>query len=479
MLSLAGALGGVLLAAGLLQILRQLLVRSLARGADVHLNLTVLAVTLVIAVVSGFAANLLPALHVSRIAPSQVLRSGGSAGTSRGQNNLRSALIILQVAIALGLLICSSLLLRNLHSLRSTDLGFSPDNLLTEEIDLTPVNYTGRDYLPSFYTPLLDRIHAIPGVTAAGIINMVPLEDSGMNGDVQIVGHPPAPPNQEQLAEIRVVSPDVANVFPTPLRRGRLLSNALDTASSQPVAIVNQAFVDKFFSPGEDPLGKQIERDQKITIVGVTANIRQDLMQPPMAEMDFPAAQMPKDWQSILSTMTLVIRTKVEPTSINGALRAAIHQVDPTVPFRPALTMQDIISDTLIFQRLMSWLFGIFAGLALTLSLVGIYGMVHHEVELRTRDIGIRMALGSTRARVVLQILRRVAVLMLGGIALGWALTLAMQKVLASVIELHPAHDAAFLIALTLTLALIGVAASLLPARRAATIDPMQALRTD
>jgi len=141
--------------------------------------------------------------------------------------------------------------------------------------------------------------------------------------------------------------------------------------------------------------------------------------------------------------------------------------------------MQDIIADTLTFQRLESWLFGIFAALALTLSLVGIYGMVHHEVELRTRDIGVRMALGSSRGAVVRQILGRVAILMLAGIGCGWMLTLALRKILASVVELHAAHDAAWLIALTLTLAVVGIAASLLPARRAASIDPMQALRAE
>jgi putative ABC transport system permease protein len=141
--------------------------------------------------------------------------------------------------------------------------------------------------------------------------------------------------------------------------------------------------------------------------------------------------------------------------------------------------MAQVIDDSLVFERMENWLFGIFAGFALLLAVIGLYGLIQHEVELRTRDIGIRMALGSTRGRVMAQIILRVTLLMTIGITLGWTLTLALQKVLASVIEMHAAHDAALLLALTLTLALIGIAASLLPARRAASIDPMQALRTE
>ena len=385
---------------------------------------------------------------------------------------------MVQVAIALSLLVCSGLLLRNLHSLRSTDLGFSPDNLLTEEIDLTAANYSHRDILNSFYQPLIERVRVIPGVTEAGIINYMPVDDYGMNSDVKIAGHPPAPPNQEQLAEVRIVTAGVTKAIGASLLRGRLLSDSLDTPTSALVATVNQAFVDKFFAAGEDPIGKQLIRDDgKITIVGVTSNIRQNIAAPPMAEMDFPAAHSTGGLDSVLPNMVLVVRTKVPPQSIVGALRDAIKQVDPTVPFRPALTMQDIIADTLTFQRLESWLFSIFAALALLLSMVGIYGVIHHEVELRTRDIGIRMALGSTRRTVLVQVLRRVALLMLAGVALGWMVTYSLRRVIASVVELHAGQNLVLLLTITGSLLAVGIAAGITPARRAATIDPMQALR--
>jgi putative ABC transport system permease protein len=480
-LSLAGGAAGILLAAGLLQAMRQLLVHSLARGADVQLNLPVLAATFAIAIVTGVAAGALPALQSSRISPSLALRSGGAAGTSRGQNRLRSSLIATQVAIALGLLVCSGLLLRNLHGLRSTDLGFSPDNLLSAEIFVTPSTYEGRDLLTSFYQPLLTQVRAIPGVQSAGLINMLPIQDWGSNSDIRIVGKPMPPIHQEQLAENRFVTPDVLETLGAHLVSGRIFDPTLDRKDTALSVVVNQALVRKFFAPGENPVARQIDWGGiKLNIIGVTTDLRQSLSEPPRAEMDILASQIPDKYAvEVLTRMSLVIRTTVPPASIAGPLRDALHHVDPGVPFRVPLTMHQVIAETLIFERLESWLFSIFAALALLLSLVGIYGMVHLEVELRTRDIGVRMALGSTRARVLGQIVTRVALLMLYGIGLGWLLTLGLRRAISSVVELHAAHDALLLTLLTLTLGLCGVAASLLPARRAASIDPMQALRSE
>ncbi len=482
LLSLAGAAVGVLFAAVLLQLMRQLLIHSLARGADVHLNLPVLAATVTVALLTGILAGVFPAWQSARTAPALALRSGSSGnGSSRAQGRLRGALIVTQVAIALGLLVSSSLLLRNLRSLLSTDLGFSPRGLLTEELFLNRANYTGRDLVTSFYQPLLDRVRAIPGVTSAGIINLVPIQDWGSNSDIGIVGHPPAPPHQESLAEMRVVLPGTPEAIGSHLVKGRALSGSLDRRGAALRVTVNQAFVRRFLSPWEDPLSQQIQwGEMKVPIVGVTSDLRQALNRPPMPEMDMTAASVPEEYAlDELAHMTLVVRSSLSPATLAPSLREALHQVDPTVPFRTPETMRGILDDQLTLERLESWLFGTFAGLALLLSLVGIYGTVAHEVELRTRDIGIRMALGSTRGRVIRGILARVAWLMLFGVAAGWALTLALRRVLASVVVLHPAHDLVLLAAVTLVLALAGVAASLIPARRAATIDPIEALRTE
>jgi predicted lysophospholipase L1 biosynthesis ABC-type transport system permease subunit len=248
--------------------------------------------------------------------------------------------------------------------------------------------------------------------------------------------------------------------------------------------VVNEAFRRKFLAQGGDPVGAHLDDNEKAElktgIVGMTTDIRQDLREEPLAEMDFLVDELPpNDRLSVLSNMTLMVRTTGEPQQVAAPIRVALHDLDASIPFQTPLTMAQVVSESLVFERMENWLFGIFAGLALLLALVGLYGLTAHEVELRTRDIGIRMALGSTRIRVVRQILARVATLMFAGVAAGWVITLAAQKVLASVIEIHPAKDAALLASLTVMLVLIGIASALWPSRRAASINPIEALRTE
>ena len=481
LIALAGGLAGVLLAAGLLRVLRQMLIASLQRGADVHLNGSVLLAALLLAGLSGLLAGVLPAWQSMRIAPAQVLRSGGSAGTGGGQASLRGGFIVAQVAITLGLLVCSGLLLRQLHGLRSTELGLRADGLLTEEIFVTGGTDRSRNLVRSFYEPLLAKVRAIPGVTGAGVIDLLPIQDFGSNTDIAIVGKPPAPKNQETLAENRGLTPGALETLGAHVIRGRMLDPDADRIGAPFSVVVNQAFVRKFFSPGEDAVGRLVQWGPiRTPIVGVTSDIRQNLMEPPRAEMDFAISQIPAEYAADeLQHMTLMVRSSVPATRIAGPLREAMRQVDPSVPFRAPLTMDQVIAETLTFQRLESWMFGIFAALAVTISLVGIYGMIHHEVELRTRDIGVKMALGSSRGRVMAEVLRRVAILMTVGIPAGWALTFAMQRALASMVALRPPQNAGLLLAITAGLLLAGVGACLPPARRASTVDPMEALRSE
>lgn len=480
LLSIIGSIGGALLAQGLLITIKKLIISSLNRGADVHLNIPVLLASLAVAVLTGVLSGSLPAFQLSRISPNQVMRSGGSAGSSRRQNYLRGGFIVAQVSLTLVLLVCSGLLLQTLHNLRNTKLGFDPSHILSEEISLTPSAYQGKDVYSAYYRPLLEKVQSIPGVDAAGVIQLLPIQGWGWNSDIQIVGHPPAPRNTEQLAEVRSVTPGYHKAFGIQLVKGRMLDESLDTPKSQQVCVVNEAFVKKFLSPGEQPLGAQIEFGDKVTIVGVTKNIRQDLTQEPLAEIDFPVSQLSQNQTyEALSNMTLVVHSKIDPNAIATPLKSAMTSVDPTIPFRPMATMTEVVSESLIFQRLESWLFGIFGGLALLLSVVGIYGLISHEVELRTRDIGIRMAIGSTRQRILLQIMSSVALLMGIGVSIGWVITLIIKKGLAAVVTLNIAHDALLLGAITVSLVGIGLLSSLFPAKRAASIEPMQALRLD
>jgi ABC-type antimicrobial peptide transport system permease subunit len=196
--------------------------------------------------------------------------------------------------------------------------------------------------------------------------------------------------------------------------------------------------------------------------------------------MDYLVDELPPEQRLVnLANMVLIVRAQGDPSALAGSLRGAVHDIDPTVPFNTPKTLTEVLSTTLVFERMQSWLFGIFAGFALLLSLIGIYGMVKHEVELRTREIGVRMALGSTRGRVLTHILRRVSVLMLVGLTAGWIITGLTHKILAALVQLRIEENLAMLIAVTVGLGAIGVAASVLPARKAASIDPITALRID
>jgi len=399
---------------------------------------------------------------------------------TRGQHRLRAAFVVTQVALALALLVVSGLLLHMLGGLRNAELGFSPDRILTAEVDLSPGRYDGRDVVANFYDPLIEKIRAIPGVRAAGTILLLPIQTYGWNSDVHVTGTPPAPPNVEQLAEFRIVSPGYYDVFQDRLVKGRLLDPGLDTPTSPPVIVVNEAFVKKFIPEGRDPIGLQLEGHDHETIVGVVKNIRQNIYEPPLAETDSPVSQVKlADSMNFLGSMQMVIRTAGDPVSIVPGLRRAFHDVDPTLPFRTPETMRSVIADTLIFERLENWLFGTFAALAVLLAIVGLYGLISHEVELSTREIGVRMALGAPRLRILADIYRRVGWMLGGGVLIGLLLTAAVRKYIGSVVALQLDKDAWRILALAVALVAVGLLAAFLPARRASSLEPMEALRDE
>ncbi len=383
------------------------------------------------------------------------------------------------------LLVVAGLLVRVVTRYRDADLGFDPAHILATDINLSPPRYQGRDVIADFYQPLFNRVAQIPGVRALGVINILPIENWGSNSDIHIAGQPPYPPNQEMLAENRIVSTGYFDVFEIPLHRGRALSPGLDHPKDiASTVVVNQAFVKKFIPAGLDPVTQRMDDADKqedwTRIVGVVGNVRQNIYQPPLAERDFLMDEFSlKDRVDVLSGMSLVLRFDGDAASIIPALRSALYQADPTVPFQPVRTMTDVVSETLVFERMESWLFGIFAALALALAIVGLYGLVSHEVEQSTRDIGVRMALGASRSRILGGVLRRVAWMLAAGAAAGLVLAVVARRLIGMVIYLDLQKQGSGMALLALLLVVVGLLAALLPARRAASIDPMQALRTE
>ena len=484
LLALLGAAGGVLLATSLLDLMRFFLVKALARGADIHMNWTVLGAGIAVSVLVSVAASLYPALRLSGLDPNRALKSGGNTGADRSQHHVRSALVITQIALTMLLLVVSGLLIRVVTRYRHADLGFDPNHILATSINLTPSRYAGRDAMVAFYQPLVSRIMQIPGVRAVGAISLLPIENWGSNSDIHIAGQPPNPPKEVMLSEVRFVSTGYFDVFGIPLRRGRVLSPVLDHPDGTSSVVVNEAFVKKFIPAGQDPTRQLIDSDPDAKnwthIAGVVGNIRQNIYEPPMPEHDYLIDAMPvKDRADMLNGMSLVVRFDGDPGPIISALRSAIHEVDPTVPFKEATTMAAVVSETLVFERMESWLFGIFAGLALLLAMVGLYGLVSHEVEQSRRDIGVRMALGASRHSIMGMVLRRVAWMLAGGTAAGLLLTILARKLIGIVIYFEAQREAGGLLFIALLLGVVGLLAALLPAVRAASIEPMQALRTE
>lgn len=484
LLAALGAAGAALLASGMLRIMRVFLMKALERGIEVDMNWTVLAAALALAVLASLAASLYPAFRMSGADPNRSLKTGGNSGVERGQHRLRAGFVITQVALTLVLLAVAGMLIRAITRYRHTDLGFDPSHILAVEINLSPAHYEGRDMLVDFYQPLLDRVGHLPGVRAAGVISLLPIKQWGSNSDIHLAGQPPNPINEIRLSESRMVSTGYFEVFGIPLRAGRSLTPSLDRADNNaPTIVVNQQFARKFVPAGLDPIGQHLDDDKNrekwTRIVGVTGSIRQDLYQEPLAEHDYLVDELPPKERQLLSGMWLVVRTESNPTLVVPAIRSAMHEIDPTVPFKSPEVMTDVVSETLVFERMESWLFGIFASLALVLALVGLYGLLSHEVEQSTREIGIRMALGAARGAVLTAIMRRVAWMLAGGIASGIVLTLVLRRLIGVVIYFDAQKEALSVVSVALLLAAAGALASLIPAMRAASIEPMQALRNE
>jgi predicted permease len=484
LVALAGAGGGVLLASVLLTLMRTFLIKALARGADIHMNWTVLAAGTAVAILVSLAASLYPALRMSGTDPNRALKQGGGAGAGRAQHHLRSAFTITQIALTLVLLVVAGMLMRVVTRYRHVDLGFDPAHILNTPLNITPSRYAGRDALVDFYRPLAERIREIPGVRAVGIITLLPIEAWGSNSDIHIAGQPPNPPKEVRLSEVRYVDSGYFDVFGIPLRSGRRLSSTLDHAEGAPTVVVNEAFVKKFIPAGLDATAQKIDSDPDpkgwTHIVGVVGNVRQNIYADAMPEHDYLIDASPvKDHADLLNGMELAVRFDGDAAAIVPALRNAIHEADPTVPFKEAKTMSDVVSETLVFERLESWLFGIFAGLALLLALVGLYGLISHEVELGTRDIGVRMALGASRPRILGMVMRRVLWMLGAGAIAGLVLTLVVQKTIDMVIYVDAGKESGYLLWTGLVLVAAGMMAALIPARRAASIEPMRALRSE
>jgi putative ABC transport system permease protein len=481
LLAVGGGCLGILLAECCFRFLNHLIPEDLARTVSLSLNFTVLGFALALSLTSTFLFGLVPALQISTADLSSALKEGrGSAGSRL--RNTGSFLFSGEVALALVLLVASTLLIRSLVGLRSMDPGFRPDHVLTMVVPLRSVRYSEFARRAQFFDDVLARVKTLPGVKSAGFTSVLPFgwKGGGMGGFVP--GGIVLRPDISYTASNRVVTPGYFETMRIPLRRGRLFDEHDDRPDAPAVAIVNETMARRFW-PGQDALGKRIRYATTdrgapwARIVGVVGDMRQmGLNEPPLEEMYFP------HWQAIGNYMLpygLAVRCDRDPLQLAHAITRAVHSVDPDQPVSAVMTLDDILDQELAQRRVQTVLLGGLAALALILASVGIYGVMAHLVSQRKREIGIRMAIGARRIDVLALVLRRGMVLAVAGIAAGILLAIAFTRLMAGLLVGVSPTDPWILAGMSLLLLTVALAACLIPARRAASIDPIQTLRAE
>ena len=460
LLALGGGLLAMVMAAWGADLLLQLAAAQIPRSWEIGLDWRVFAFLLGTCIVTGIGFGLAPAVAAARTDPHSGMKE--ASGMSRGRGRLRDGLVVAEIALAFVLLIGAGLLLRTFVRLQTTPTGLVAENVLT-------LHVSGHT-TASRYHELEQQITQIPGVVAAGFIQFLPLQDWNWTSHFTIDGRPPETPAGQPVAELRYVTPGYFRAMGIPLRKGRGLTDH-DTSDAPPVILINEALARRFF-PNEDPIGRHTDRG---TIAGVVGDVRQiGLGHAPAPEIYYPVAQNVAQTDSGLS---LVVSAKLPPEKLVSAVRAAIHQVEPTQVVFNIKTMKRVIADSLSDVYLYLWLIGLFAALALVLAMAGIYGVVSYTASQRTHEMGIRVALGAAAADLFRMVLRRTLVLAGAGVMLGIAGALAVTRVLAKFLfDVKPTDPATFA-AVAVLLGCVAILAGLIPARRASRVDAMEALR--
>ena len=477
LLAAAGGTAGYFAARQALHLLLALADDRLSAGIPIQIDGAVLWFCVFASLFSAALAGFIPALRSSRIDLQTALKDAAISGGAALRRRL-SPLMVGEVALALVLVIGALLLLRSLRNLDHFDLGFRPERVLTMKLAL-PETWTAAQST-AFYRQAIEKARAIPGVNRAAVINLVPVQNSHTGSVFTIDGREPPPPGYEPAAEIRAISPEYFQALGIPLIAGR--SFRPDELPDQwRIALINRYAAEQYF-PNEDPVGKRIAygtgsgREGWRTVVGVVGNVREAGAQSPVPAVIYSPLGHPV-WTS--TTMSLVLRTSVEPAAVTGMVRRGIRELDPDAAVFLVRTMDEVVADSAADTRLLSRLLTIFGAVALLLAAVGVYGVMSHQASRSTQEIGVRMALGASRSGVLRLVCWRGLQNALAGavLGLGWA-TLTNGAMQHYVIGMN-AIDAATYFAAALGTVAVALAASFLPAWRASRTDPAVALRNE
>jgi putative ABC transport system permease protein len=474
-LALCGSVLGLLLAFWATEAFIVLGGSAIPRADNITIDAPVLLFTLALAIVSALTAGLLPAMHASHAAVRDHLQEGGREGGGGGSRRTRSALIVAETALALVLLAGAGILLRTLWSMQDVSRGFDSERVAVATVSLPPTLFAEANDIRDFFARLLDRVHTLPGIESAATGTGILMPLLASSGIYTIEGNP-RPPEKRVEYPFEVVSPGYFETLGIQLTAGRTFDNR-DHADAPRTVVINETLA-RFGWPGQDPLGRRIrsggESSQApwMTVVGVIKDVRRG---------EVTRAIRPELYMSAMQvtprTQTLFVRTTGDPSAILPSLRQEVQAINPQLPLIAAGTLEAEMSETLSQPRFRAVLLAAFAGIAMLLASIGIYGVTSHAVGQRTQEIGIRMALGAQRRNVLALILRQHLASALIGVALGLAGALALARFLETMVYGVATRDPLTLMAMSVLMLLVVIAACFVPARRATQVDAVVALR--
>jgi putative ABC transport system permease protein len=479
LLALIGGAFGILLALWSTDVLVSLSPANLPRVKEVGVDRYVLGFTLLISILTGALFGLAPALQASKPDLNETLKEG-SRGSSEnlGRGSLRRLLVVSEVALALVLLIGAGLMIKSFLRLSEVNAGFNPQNVLTMMLSLPRAKYKEPHSQAAFFQEAFERIKGLPGVEAVGAINDLPLGGDRDSTAFAVEGRPALPPGQQPNTEWRLVNADYFKAMSVPLLKGRAFTEE-DKSDAPPVVVINDSFARRFF-PDEDPIGKRVILNLAISnpapapreIVGVAGDVRDlGLDAEPQPEVYAPYLQ------ETVSYMALMVKSNTDPAGLATAVRSQVLAIDKDQPISGIQSMGQIVKESVAGRQFNMMLFAIFAGVALLLAAVGIYGVMAYSVTQRTHEIGIRMALGANHRDVLRLIVGQGMTMALVGVGLGLAVALILTRVMASLLYEVSATDPLTFAAIAFLLAAVALLACYIPARRAMNVDPMVALR--
>jgi len=482
LLSIAGAAIGLALASVGVQALTWLHPDNIPRVGTVDVNRRALLVTMAACVVVTLLSGLFPALRALAGNVSEGLREGRSLTTLKSGQRFRSALVVVQTALAIVLLVGAGLLIRSLGSLQRIDLGFRPDHALTMRISLPAASHATAEAVVGFYGRLLDQVRSLPGVRAAGAVRSLPLASEIGDFWLMVDGYVP-PPGTNAKGDWEIVTDGYLEAMGERLVRGRSFTPA-DNQTGQLVALINEEFVRQYLS-GRQALGGRFRLGGPasrpwVTIVGIVANVRHNGVAAPIKEKFYiPHAQWHRSTGNPMRGMTLVVRTAGDPSALAGAVQAEVRRLDPTIPVAEVRTMDEVVARALSRDRFTSALLSVFASLAVALAAVGLFSVLTYTIARRTREFGVRIAMGARPVQVLQLVMRSAFSLALAGLVVGLAMAAGLTRFMGSLLHDVTPLDAWTFGAVTIGVLAVTALASIGPAWRATRVDPVNALRAE